>query len=85
MGKGEIMVMDETTCRNSMEPWEPKNPCTSYGNPGFKRLQELHKEAGLIRGTICHNKCIFSRTCGKKGQDVIGCPVVIEERGDNTK
>ncbi|MDP3563541.1 MAG: hypothetical protein Q8R70_03530 [Methanoregula sp.] len=61
-------------------PWEPKNPCTEYGTLGFKRLQELHNEAGRIRGTICHNTCIFSHTCGKKGQDVIDCKIVVEER-----
>lgn len=59
---------------------EPESPCTRYGTPGFKRMQELHYEAQHIRNTICHQKCVFSRTCGKKGQGVMDCSVVLEEQ-----
>lgn len=50
--------------------------CASTERAKIEIDREIFRQAAIAGINVCHPKCQFSRTCSKKGQDVLDCQVV---------
>lgn len=59
----------------------PVHPCSKETAESIRREREILQKADIARMNVCVPRCIFSRSCGKMGQQVLDCEDVKKHHG----